>query len=313
MEADKLNERTVAILMGTFNGEKYLREQLNSIKNQSHKNWRLYASDDGSSDGTISILETYQKYWGTDRLRITKGPQRGHAANFLSLVQDEEIQADYFAFCDQDDIWLEDKLERSIRSIQKFDESAPALYGSRTIHIDKDGKKIGISTLFRRPPSFKNALVQNIAGGNTMMFNKLTRKLFDSIPRNSSITAHDWITYVLVTACGGYVYYDTSPCLLYRQHLTNLIGSNLGFRGRLFRIFQLLKGEYSSHIDTNLKCLEAITRNADFDFDRDLEQFWKLRRGNFLSKIRILSSGLFYRQTILGNLGLFFAVITKKI
>lgn len=101
---------SVAILMGTFNGEKYLAEQLDFLEAQTVTNWRLYVSDDGSTDATLDIIHRYQSKWGTDKIQYRLGPQKGFAQNFLSLACDTSIKADYYAFCDQDDVWLPEKL-----------------------------------------------------------------------------------------------------------------------------------------------------------------------------------------------------------
>ncbi len=109
---------SVAILMGTFNGEKFLREQLDSIATQTHQNWVVVASDDGSCDATLEILRDYQKRWGPERIEIRNGPQKGFAQNFLSMACDPRIKADFYAFCDQDDVWLPEKLAVAIDHIE---------------------------------------------------------------------------------------------------------------------------------------------------------------------------------------------------
>src|SRR5438105_1405223 len=103
----------VAILMGTRNGAAFLREQLQSIEDQTHKNWILIVSDDSSTDETREILQGFcQSHPG--KVFIRNGPSKGVCANFLSLAIDRAIQADYFAFSDQDDIWHRDKLARAL-------------------------------------------------------------------------------------------------------------------------------------------------------------------------------------------------------
>ena len=110
--------------------------------------------------------------------------------------------------------------------------------------IDEAGKPIGLSPLFKAPLSFENALVQSIAGGNTMLFNEETRKLLATTRESSHIVSHDWWSYILVTGCGGEVCYDPESTLNYRQHSQNLIGSNISIRGRLQRLRRLLKGTF---------------------------------------------------------------------
>src|SRR5215813_10388252 len=155
----------VTILLCTLNGERFLAEQLASLKRQIFKNWRLIASDDGSSDGTKSILLAFQRSLAPGKVEIMDGPRRGAPANFLFQACAESLTSDYYAFCDQDDVWEVDKLRRAIGLLEQTGPSIPALYGSRTRLIDEDGNEIGFSPLFRKKPEFRSALVQSIAGG----------------------------------------------------------------------------------------------------------------------------------------------------
>ena len=110
----------IAVLMGTYNGAEFLPEQLASLAAQTHTNWRLWVSDDGSSDATPGILRRYQEAWGENKLSILAGPRRGFQANFLELTAQPEISADYYAWADQDDVWLPEKLARALECLQPF-------------------------------------------------------------------------------------------------------------------------------------------------------------------------------------------------
>ena len=307
------NQKSVAILLATYNGARFLAEQLNSIERQTHTNWRVFASDDGSSDGTLAILATYRERWGAERLRISQGPQRGHAANFLSLVQDAAIAADYYAFCDQDDVWLEDKLERSVRSIEGVGEERPALYGSRTVLVDFRGHVLGSSPLFNRKPSLQNALVQSLVGGNTMLFNNATRGYVGLIHPKQDIITHDWATYFIVTACNGEIFYDPKPTVLYRQHGDNLIGSNNRMFDRLVRIKWLLKGRFKSYSENNLAIADYLIDVLSEANTEIIDQFRKMRRERLFVRLLLLKKTGLYRQSQIDTLGLWIAVITNKI
>ena len=197
----------VAVLMCTMQGQHFLAEQLNSIATQTHPRWAIWASDDGSDDHTHAILEYYQSHWGEDRISIHAGPAEGSTANFLSLTCRADIDADYFAYADQDDIWESDKLERAVNWLKTVPDGVPALYGSRTLLVDARNQHIGYSPLFDREPDFRNALVQSIAGGNTMVFNRAARDLLRQAGENVEAVTHDWWAYMLVTSCGGAVHY----------------------------------------------------------------------------------------------------------
>jgi glycosyltransferase involved in cell wall biosynthesis len=113
----------VAVLMCTMQGQHFLAEQLNSIATQTHPRWAIWASDDGSDDHTHAILEYYQSHWGEDRISIHAGPAEGSTANFLSLTCRADIDADYFAYADQDDVWESDKLERAVNWLKTVPEA----------------------------------------------------------------------------------------------------------------------------------------------------------------------------------------------
>lgn len=136
---------TVAILLSTYNGAAYLPEQLDSLAAQTCRDWVIYASDDGSQDDTVAILHDYQRRLGKERLVILKGPRQGFAANFLATLKHANGRADFFAFCDQDDFWEPEKLERGLSWAQRQEEDLPALYCSRTRLIDAEGRAIGYS------------------------------------------------------------------------------------------------------------------------------------------------------------------------
>ncbi|MND43438.1 putative glycosyltransferase EpsE [compost metagenome] len=308
-----MNENNlIAILLCTYNGSKYLREQLDSLIEQTHKNWILYVSDDGSSDDTLDILHHYQRTLGT-RLFIFEGPRQGFARNFISLIQNPLVDGDYFAFSDQDDIWLDDKLARSLAALQQSRSDVATMYCSRTKLIDAAGKCAGHSPLFTRPPSFRNALVQSLAGANTMLVNRRTQALLAAIEPNAQIVAHDWLTYLLVSSHDGVVIYDPQPTLLYRQHGGNLIGSNTGFRRRLVRLACTLRGRFSEWNEMNLRILAKYKSSLSQDNLRIMEQFATARKSSLFKRLRLLGETGVYRQTLAGNLSLLAAAILNKL
>ena len=124
----------------------------------------------GGGIGTPQVLAQYVRNWGADRLDVRIGPGKGFVANFLSLACDTAIKADYYGFCDQDDLWDADKLERALAWLDAAPRGMPALYCARTRLIAEDGGDIGFSPFFGKPLTFRNALVQSIAGGNTTWF-----------------------------------------------------------------------------------------------------------------------------------------------
>ncbi|HCC62251.1 MAG TPA: glycosyl transferase family 2 [Pseudomonas sp.] len=303
----------VAILLTTYNGARFLEEQLSSIAQQTHRQWTLYVSDDGSSDSTLTILKRFQQRLGSDRVRLLQGPQIGFAQNFLSLVRNPEIEADFFSFCDQDDVWFPDKLQRAITLIPRADDERPAVYCSRTRLIDEAGNFIGHSPLFARAPSFHNALVQSLAGANTMMLNKAARALLARVPSTAPVVSHDWLCYLLVSGCGGQVFYDAEPTLDYRQHGGNLIGSNNSMRDRLTRARMMFSGTFREWTQKNLAALRNCAGLLDERSRVALARFETARDAHLLRRLYLLKKAGVYRQTAFSTVGLIIAASIRRI
>ncbi|MCY1400449.1 Glycosyl transferase family 2 [compost metagenome] len=303
----------VAILLSTYNGAAFLAEQLDSLVQQTHKQWTIYASDDGSSDATLDILCSYRDRLGCDRLVILNGPRHGFAANFLSLLRCGQIQAPYFAFCDQDDLWTSERLEVGINWMRAVPTEMPALFCSRTQLIDEHGVPIGYSPLFSKPPCFENALVQSIAGGNTMLLNGAARDLLRQTPDDAHIISHDWWAYILVSGCGGAVAYNKEPTIRYRQHGNNIIGSNSSFQDRLVRIRKMLGGTFRDWNDANLKAISYFRNRLTRENRKTLELFEQSRRAGLPTRLRLIHQSGVHRQTLPGTLGLAAAAVLQRL
>jgi glycosyltransferase involved in cell wall biosynthesis len=302
----------VAILMCTKDGAAFLEQQLKSIADQTHTSWRLFVSDDGSIDRTEEILKRFAATQHRPTA-IRSGPGKGACANFLSLANDPTIDADYFAFSDQDDIWHQDKLRRALTWLATVPADVPGLYCGRTELMSIDKRSYGFSSLFTRPPAFRNALVQSLGGGNTMVFNRATKKLLE-IAGTVDVVLHDWWLYQLVSAVDGRVHYDPQPMLKYRQHPDNIIGSNLGWRARLVRLRMMLNGRFRDWNATNIAALRQLPAQLIKPGNREvLELFAKARSASLLKRLDCLRQSGVYRQTLLDNVGLFAAAMLKKI
>lgn len=247
----------VAILLCAYHGQHCLAEQLDSFAAQSHENWVVCASDDSSEDEMHSILEACQEKWGAYRLSIHFGPVEGFVANILSLTCNASINSDFYAYSDQDDFWEVDKLTRALQWLESVPSDVPALYCycSLTRLVDANNNEIGVSPLFVKAPSFTTALMQNIGGGNTMVFNNAARELLREAGENKSVITHDWWAYIVVTGCGGRVFYDSKPALSYRQHDGNLVGTNSNWAARFKRIRMLFQGRIKRWNDCSISAL----------------------------------------------------------
>ncbi len=306
------SEASVAILMCTFNGERWLEEQLASFEAQRHRNWTLHVSDDGSTDRTAELIGAFATRLGHARVRLRRGSGAGSAANFLALACDASIEADYYALADQDDVWHCERLARSIERIRKHPEGRPVLYCGRTRYVDSDGRALGRSPLFGRAPDFRNALVQSLAGGNTMTFNRAAHALIVRAGVQP-VVVHDWWLYQLVAGCGGVVVYDPEPLVEYRQHGGNQIGSADGWAARLSRFRAMLKGRVAHWNDVNDRALQRVEHLLTPDSRRALAAFRRARRGGLPTRLRALADSGVWRQTVAGTVGLWAGALANRL
>lgn len=303
----------VAILLCTCNGETFLVEQLESLCAQSHKNWIVIASDDGSSDSTLDILYAYQEKWPPGKMMIRQGAQNGFCHNFLSLACDPNIKADYYAFCDQDDVWLPSKLSVAISNI-RANQSAkiPYIYCGRSKYVTDKLLPCGLSPLFVFPRTFRNALVQSIAGGNTMVFNQATKILLEQAGV-MNVASHDWWIYQLVTGAEGICYYDPVPQILYRQHANSLVGGSNSLNAIFRRMRMLLEGRFRDWNSLNIKALKKSNMLLTKNNNEILELFTSIRSSRIKKRFRLMDVCGLYRQTRRGSFSLFLAVLLNKV
>ena len=296
-----------------MNGDAFLQAQLDSFKTQTYPNWTLWVSDDGSTDQTHAILAAFKSGLPEGKVNIVTGPKKGFAANFLSLLMQTEQPADFYAFSDQDDLWLPNKLQLAVKWLHTMASDKPALYCTRTELIDANGRHLGFSTLWPRPPGFQNALTQNIAGGNTMVFNHTAQQLLAEAGNQFEIIAHDWWTYLVVTACGGEVFFDSTPTLQYRQHANNLIGANHELTAPIRSAQRLMAGRFRQWNSQNISALQRLLSHLPPENKNVLKTFSKAREASFFERLRgVYKSGV-YRQTLRGNIGLIVATLFRRI
>lgn len=228
----------IAILMSTYNGSLFIKEQIESILKQTNKEWLLYIRDDGSTDDTRMILQEYtRKNPSKIHLLHDEFMNIGAGRSFMHLL--EVVNADYYMFCDQDDVWMENKIERTylyLRNLeQKFGKNtAIGVFTDLTV-VDSN-LKVLMPSLWKgdnRNPDFvhnfyKQWTNRHASYGCTQMFNHATKKLVLPYRQfESTMGAHDnWVEYILIKK-GVYDYIDEST-ILYRQHGTNVVGANFG-------------------------------------------------------------------------------------
>ncbi len=219
--------KTVAVLMSTYNGEKYLREQIDSILAQAGVAASLFVRDDGSSDDTEQILAEYAEK--DARVHYEMCENVGVGNSFMNLLYSAPEAFDYYAFSDQDDIWLPEKLSEAIETLE---ESGALLYASNQECVDKDGNSLGLRyaegrEIFLSPVQI---MERNMISGCTMVFGKNFRDILtseDHRPTEGLLRnrIHDvWLAAAAATC--GKIEYDGRAFIQYRQHENNVVGAN---------------------------------------------------------------------------------------
>lgn len=206
----------VFVLLSTFNGERFLPKLLESVANQTYPNVQVIIRDDGSSDGTLDIIQDFARRHA--KFQVVLDENIGAVASFFWLLKEVGSRQGYFAFCDQDDIWLPEKIERAIEHLQSTEHPESNLYFSRFELIDGEGKLLGMSDPIRHI-SFNNAVVENVVTGATAVFGSRLRDLMLQANPGSMVW-HDWWLYLLGAALGR-VLYDEVPTMRSRRHGLN--------------------------------------------------------------------------------------------
>jgi len=310
----KLKQKKVAIVLGFYDGYKFIRRQLQSIFDQTHQNFIIFVTDDNSKD-KFSLEKLNINERNKNKIRVGfRNKNIGYAQNFLNALVSIDGYFDYYAFSDQDDIWHREKLEKAINYLERYPDNQANLYGSRTELIGESEEiKLGNSIEFKKSPSFQNALTQNIFGGNTMLFNRNSFDLICSSNINQKIIAHDWWCYQIISGAGGNIFYDKNIYLKYRQHNNNLIGSNVSLKDKWFRFCKVANGNFKIQNDHNLKAI-INNRNLLIKSNRKtLNDFIKARNSSLFKRIFYFAKSGVYRQTLIGNIALFIGVVIKKV
>ena len=217
-----MNKKKIVVLLSTYNGEKYLKQQIDSILNQkSSHQIDLRVRDDGSTDGTIEILQSYvEKY--PKSVQVYFRENIGYINSFFELIREAEGY-DYYALSDQDDIWLEDKIETAVEACESSAYNGPLLYGSSSFLVNDQLEIMGETQKNLKGITWDNLLIQNFFPGHTQVFNDALCKMLKAEVDCSKIYVHDfWITYMAFLH--GKAIFDNQSHTYYRQHGTNTVG-----------------------------------------------------------------------------------------
>ena len=296
-----ISNTPIAILMATYNGEYFLQEQIESILDQSYTDWSLFIHDDGSSDGTNAIIDDYVVRYPEKIFRVY-GASCGCARdNFFFLMR--EVEADFYMFCDQDDVWMPEKVRKTYISMQDIDcGSNPALVFTELSVVDENRSMIAESmsdyqNLNCRDLSLNRLLIQNAVTGCTMMVNRALRDMMLKYNHVENIKMHDWWAGIIAAAFGEILFID-EPTIWYRQHSDNSVGAqnDNSLNYQLDRVKNKESMRYSLEL-TRLQARELVEAFA-LPSEHIISQYAncmsmrKLQRLHFYFKNDILKTGI---------------------
>lgn len=298
-------EHKVCVLMSTYNGERFIEEQLRSLRNQEGVDVQVLVRDDGSTDCTLDILNQWQQ---TGFLTWYQGENLKPARSFMNLIH-QAPEVAYYAFCDQDDVWFGDKLHSAVQALAGH-EATPALYYGQTQLVDVLLQPLPTPKL-SPADTLQQAIVNHTATGGTVVFNhKLKVLLQDYNPQY--ISMHDSWAHLVCLAVGGYVHFDSAPHMYYRQHDHNVLGMHQSFmeewRKRYSRNFVGKERERSKTVHELLCGYRHLVRKEDLALLEDADGYlcdWRKRwRLLFSFKVQPLSlkhNFLFRLSVLLGR------------
>jgi glycosyltransferase involved in cell wall biosynthesis len=288
----------IAVLLSTYNGQRFLAGQLDSLRAQTHADWVLYWRDDGSSDASPTILRAFLGDLPPGRVVAFDDPGRyGATGSFLRLLSAAVRDGhETLAFADQDDVWLSDKLARGAAALRSVPAGVPALYFARQRVVDTELRPLGLSLPIRRPPGFPAALTQNLATGCTQMLNRVAAELVAASTAPAAAN-HDWWCYLVVAAAGGRLLYDPTPAVLYRQHAGNTIGAPAGFFWRAMAAWRRGPAAFTSVLRQHVAALADQPHLLAPSAREQVGVLAHALRGGMLDRVRALRMPGLRRQT----------------
>ncbi len=271
----------IDILMASYNGEAYIKEQLESIFSQSYKNWRLIIHDDCSTDATMSIIAQMAETTENEVVhQVNKTPCKGAAPNFLGLVK--ESVSDYAMFCDQDDVWHTDKIETSLRLLKKMEKKygteQPLLVYTDLAVVDEYLQEIAPSFIdymnIPRHVVLNRLLIQNNVTGCTVIMNRTLCKMLAQIDDFESVIMHDHLAALIAASC-GHVGVVSKATMKYRQHGDNCVGASNA------KSFAYMWGRYRRGKKEFQKDLKKSFKQAGYVYD----MFGEMMKDDYCRKI----------------------------
>jgi glycosyltransferase involved in cell wall biosynthesis len=308
MTSEVFEPEQVTVLMSTYNGGKFLQQQLNSLYEQTYPNVKILVRDDGSTDATRELLTNERLRGAIEQLEGDNN--LGAIGSFFELLrQAARTKTAYVAFCDQDDIWYANKIERAVSALA-LATNRPTLYCSRLEIVNEQLQTIELSAKPRKI-GFGNALVENIAVGCTMVLNRKAIDLLCEQTLPSHVYVHDWWCY-LVIACFGDVIFDDDALIKYRQHSGNAIGAATNpigvLKRKLARLFNARRW-----ISEQAVVFEELFSDRLPPAQHALLALLTKAKSSFWCRTRLVLSPAIWRQKCVDNLILRLVILMNRI
>ena len=289
--------KRIQILLSTYNGERYLRTQLDSFLSlEGFEEIRVLIRDDGSTDGTRAILKEYREKYGFD---IIYGPNVGLNASMHRLLLAADESCDYFAYADQDDSWLPEKIALAKEILDGESGEAPYLYSARSVLTDASLAPTGQTVFPRKTPNFYNAMIQNVCPGHSQVFNRALLRLARAHFSADMYVIDHWL-WLTATAFGDF-YLDPRATTLYRQHGRNVIGYGSSraelLRNRFRQVFRDIPRRHAVQLRA---FLTLYREHLPEDYRREAEHFLGAR--GFFGRLGYLLKHKTFRQGRFENL-----------
>jgi glycosyltransferase, group 2 family len=289
--------KKVQVLLSSYNGEKYIKEQIESIFNQIGVEINCLIRDDGSTDGTIEIIKKLQVKYAN--LKLIVGKNIGWRQSFKDLVFLSSDKMDYYSFADQDDIWLPNKVERAIQIIEQEENyDQPILYYSDAYVVDEDIKIIG-HKINLEPPLYKESSISICYGqGCTMIFNPKARDFFVSYKTKENISHEQWLSTLCIYF--GRVIHDPYLSIFYRQHDNNIFGGKKISKISLIKKWLKGKSHYKGVMCYN-DLYDGFFDNLS-DKEKNKIRDLKNMENSMISRLKVFLNPNIKRYTILGTI-----------
>lgn len=296
----------ILILLSTYNGEKYIDEQIQSLLAQEGLDLQILIRDDGSTDRTINKLNHYKEMY-PEKITMYTGPNLGVVASYFDLIEVCSDKFDFFAFCDQDDVWDSDKLIEAVRLLESGFKQEALMYCSPTRMVTEDLSYLGTwPQQPQKPLTMCNSIIENVAVGCTIVLNEKAMKLIkNNLPRTlSNVIMHDWWAYICISTFGQ-VIFDINSYIQYRQHSHNVLGGQVDnwFMKWNKRLRRFLKGEnykiLSKQAREFVNCYHTILTTEQ---KTQIQSYLDALDRGILHRMLYTLRTPFYRQVFLDNI-----------